>query len=98
MKPDRWRQIEQLYHAALERAPDERAALLDEACDGDQDLRQEVKSLLADDEPAQRFITRPPDTIAAEMLAAERAPSLIGGSLNHYQILSRLGRGGMGEV
>ncbi len=98
MKPEHWRQIEPLYHAALEHAPDERSAFLDEACDGDQDLRQEVESLLAYDEPAQRFITAPPDTIAAEMLAAEQTPSLIGGNLNHYQILSHLGRGGMGEV
>jgi serine/threonine protein kinase len=98
MKPERWQQIEQLFHAALERAPDERAAFLDEACDGDGALRQEVESLLAYDEPAQRFIATPPDALAAELLAAEQAPSLIGSSLNHYQILSRLGRGGMGEV
>ena len=39
-----------------------------------------------------------PDTISTELLAAEQAPSLIGSSLNQYQILARLGRGGMGEV
>ncbi len=97
MKPERWQQIEQFYHAALERAPEERAAFLDTAC-ADSSMRQEVKSLLAYDERAERFITTPPDEIAAEMLAAEQAPSLIGSSLSHYRILSRLGRGGMGEV
>src|SRR5215470_4953018 len=98
MDPDRWRQIEDLYHAALKRASGERAAFLDAACDRDQDLRQEVESLLAHDEQAQRFITSPPDTIAAELLAAGRRPSPVGSSLGHYQILSLLGKGGMGEV
>ncbi len=98
MTSERWQQIEQLYHAALERAADERAAFLDVACDGDPALRQEVVSLLAYDGAAQHFISTPPDDLAAELLAAARFPSLIGSDLNHYRILSRLGRGGMGEV
>src|SRR5262249_52623402 len=98
MKADRWGQIEQLYHTALERAHDERAACLDAACKDDQDLRREVESLLAYDEEAQSFITSPPDAIAAELLAAEQSPSPVGSSLGHYQILSLLGKGGMGEV
>lgn len=97
MKPERWRQIEDLYHRALECAPDERTAFLDKGCDGDHTLRQEVESLLAFDERAQDFITTPPYAIAAEMLT-ERPQLLIGSDLNHYQILSHLGRGGMGEV
>src|SRR5215510_12018066 len=98
MKLERWRQIEQLYHAALECAPGEREAFLDTSCDDDHDLRQEVESLLALDAQAHHFIEKPPDTIAAEMLAAEQPPSPIGSSLGHYRILSLLGRGGMGEV
>ena len=47
MKLERWQQIERLYHAALERAESERAAFLKEACTGDDALRQEVESLLA---------------------------------------------------
>jgi hypothetical protein len=38
--------ISELYHRALERAPDARAAFLNEACDGDEALRKEVESLL----------------------------------------------------
>jgi serine/threonine protein kinase len=98
MTSERWRQIEALYHAALERAPGERVTFLGEACADDQGLRQKVESLLAYDEQAQRFITTPPDEIAAELLATEHSPSLISSGLNHYRILSRLGRGGMGEV
>jgi len=98
MKPERWEQIERLYHDALELPPDGRAAFIDEACGDDQDLRREVESLLDCDERAQGFIATPPDTIAAELMATAQAPSMVGGSLNHYRILSTLGRGGMGEV
>ncbi len=98
MKPEHWPQIEQLYHAALERAPDERAAFLAESCAGNQTLRQEVESLLAYDERAAHFIASPPDELAAEIVAAAQPPSLIGANLDHYQILALLGKGGMGEV
>jgi eukaryotic-like serine/threonine-protein kinase len=49
MELDRWEQIERLYHAALECAPEAREAFLDEACAGDEDLRREVAGLLACD-------------------------------------------------
>ena len=47
MSPERWQKIEQLYHTALEREPGERNAFLDEACQGDVELRREVEALLA---------------------------------------------------
>jgi serine/threonine protein kinase len=47
MGPDRWREIEQLYHAALDMQAGERASFLDHACATDVDLRKEVESLLA---------------------------------------------------
>ena len=46
MTPERWKQIEELYHAADTRPPSERAAFLAEACPGDEELRREVESLL----------------------------------------------------
>src|SRR5881409_2129006 len=46
MAPERWQQIEKLLQAALESAPSERSAFLDEACAGDQALRNEVESLI----------------------------------------------------
>jgi len=51
---DRWRQISQLYHAALARERD-RAAFLEQASAGDETLRREVESLLADSASAERF-------------------------------------------
>ena len=52
---DRWQQVSQLYHAALERTAGERAGFLREACAGDARLRQEVELLLAQGETAERL-------------------------------------------
>jgi serine/threonine-protein kinase len=52
MKPERWQKIDQLFHLTLERAPDERAAFLDEACAGDESLRKQIAALLAAHEEA----------------------------------------------
>src|SRR5216683_871210 len=46
MEPDRWREVERLYHAALERDPEVRAAFLAAASGGDEELLDEVQSLL----------------------------------------------------
>jgi hypothetical protein len=48
---ERWRQIESLFHDALQRDPAERDAWLQEACHGDAGLQREVASLLAGAEP-----------------------------------------------
>jgi RNA polymerase sigma-70 factor, ECF subfamily len=52
MLPDRWPEIDNLYHAARLQAPENRAAFLAEACSGDELLYREIASLLAWDEPA----------------------------------------------
>jgi eukaryotic-like serine/threonine-protein kinase len=98
MKPERWQRIERLYHRVLEYPPDQRTTFLEEACDGDQALRQDVESLLLYDERAAHFITSPPHKVAAEMLAVAPPHSLLGNRLGPYQMLSHLGQGGMGEV
>jgi len=107
MEPDRWEQIERLYHAALERGLGARDAYLDQACAGDDDLRREVAELLACDIPSDSFIQSHAIEIAARALAAEPhieastkpALSLIAGSrIGAYRLLEPLGRGGMGEV
>src|SRR5689334_14661086 len=98
MTPERWQQIERLYHTALELAPGRRSAFLDQACADDGDLRWEVKSLLASHDQSNSFIESPPDDLIAGMVAEEQARSVIGRRLGRYQIHSLLGAGGMGEV
>ncbi len=50
MTPERWGQVNEVFHSALKRRPAERAAFLDQACDGDQELRKEVESLIGSHE------------------------------------------------
>ena len=97
MTPERHQQIGKLYHLALELEPQHRAAFLERACSGDQQLRREVESLLASDEAGASFLAAPAMEVAARMLAQEQ-PAQIGRKFGHYQILSLLGSGGMGEV
>lgn len=98
MKPERYKQIEELYHAALGHKPEERAAFLEQSCGEDEGLRGEVESLLGYDKQAEQFIETPPDDVAAAMLAAEQKESMVGRTLGRYRVVSVLGSGGMGEV
>lgn len=95
---ERWRQIDDLYHAALEQDANQRAAFVDQTCGSDAELRQEVLSLIASHEQAGDFIADPAFKVAARALARDRAESFVGRTLGHYQILAALGTGGMGEV
>ena len=92
------RRVEQLYHAALERAPGERDAFLARGCDGDPELLREVKSLLACEAEARPFMEEPAGAAAAEEASPEAGRSWIGRRLGSYEVLAPLGAGGMGEV
>ncbi len=103
MEPNRWQQIEELYHAALERAPDERAAFLAETCADDSGLRREVEELLRYDGAATSFIEENALAVEARQLEAEdlsttKAQGITGQQIGAYKILAPLGKGGMGEV
>jgi serine/threonine protein kinase len=98
MNPDRWRQIGQLYHTALELESAARAAFLDANCGDDNELRREVESLLHAHERADGFIAGKVAGVVAEMAAQQRTASFVGRSLGHYQTLSLIGAGGMGRV
>src|SRR5215510_12181990 len=97
MPSSRWEEINRIYVAALEVAETERQTFVEKACEGDEELRLEVESLLACDEQAQPFLDRPVLQIMAEKLVSEPR-SLLGRKLGPYQIQVLLGSGGMGEV
>jgi Tol biopolymer transport system component len=90
MTADRWRQIEEIYHAALERAEARRSAYLDSACGRDSELRREVESLLARTAQAESFLeSRSPQCTVTMALNQQ---------IGSYRIVGLLGAGGMGEV
>src|SRR5262245_230384 len=99
MTPERWEQVTEIYHTALELGFEERKDFLETACAGDETLLREVRSLLEADADAGDFIAQPALHEAASMFTENRdAPLQNGQSLAHYEIVSRLGAGGMGEV
>ena len=59
MTPERWRQVEDVFHAALTRSESDRAAFLASACAGDEALLREVQSLLAQPASARGFLDGP---------------------------------------
>ena len=96
--PDRWATVERLYHAALARPVDERAAFLAEACGGDEEVRREVESLLAQHVSAEGVLTHGAVVAAVALVSDAGRSVLTGRRLGGYQILAPLGAGGMGEV
>jgi eukaryotic-like serine/threonine-protein kinase len=102
MNPDRWKLVEELLQSALEMAPERRESFLVQACGGDRDLLDEVKSLLTSHRNADDFLINPAAEVAARALAADAqtafSRSLEGQQISHYRILKMIGRGGMGTV
>jgi serine/threonine protein kinase len=103
MTPQQYEHLTELFHAALEIDADERAAFIDQVCEGDAELRRELESLLAAHEHGART-QKSPEDIAAGYLAHQDGgsagiPSLAPNTrLDHYEIRLLLGKGGMGEV
>jgi serine/threonine protein kinase/Tol biopolymer transport system component len=98
MDSARWRRVEEIYHAAVERKPEERAVFLAVACAGDEDLRREVESLLA--QPSDDGVLDRPawEPEAGGGLSPDAARLAAGQRVSHYQIQKKLGEGGMGAV
>ena len=99
MNDERWQRIEDLFHRAADLPPAERETFLTTACAGDAQLRAEVESLLANDDPEDKIVEE------AVFEAVDRLPStppatqdLVGKQVGSYRVLGVIGKGGMGMV
>ena len=98
MTPEQYAKVGKLFHAALDVPPSRRSAFLDTACAEDEPLRRHVDALLAAHDDAGEFIATPAIDVAAQWIASEEETISSGGRIGAYQVLSPIGRGGMGEV
>src|SRR5688572_18378384 len=104
MTPERWQQVKDLFVEAQQRGGDVRDEFLRTRCGEDRELFDEVESLLSAALRGGAFLAGADrhawlDTQAALVLEAATVDAgLVGQRLGAYQILRRVGSGGMGEV
>ncbi|MCY7377233.1 MAG: protein kinase [Pyrinomonadaceae bacterium] len=88
MTPERWQKVKDIFSEAVDLKTEDRAKFLDEAINGDGEMRREVEELLAADADAKTlfngFSLVPPDKIKNK--------------IGNYQIIKKIGEGGMGAV
>jgi Tol biopolymer transport system component/serine/threonine protein kinase/Tfp pilus assembly protein PilF len=102
MTPERWKKVEEIFNAAVEKSAQERQVFLNETCGEDSQLRVEVERLLALDEEAGDFIESPVAvsqiTHLVDFPFTEQTFTLIGQQIGAYMLEREIGRGGMGAV
>ncbi|MEJ7710579.1 MAG: serine/threonine-protein kinase [Pyrinomonadaceae bacterium] len=98
MTPQRWQQVCELFEATLARDNTQRAAFLSEVCADDEELRQEVDSLISAHGKPDSLFDQSLSKIAAEILTSVPTTTLVGRQVGSYTVERELGRGGMSEV
>src|ERR1044071_8801553 len=93
---DKWQRIKEIFQSAQELGAAERVEFLNEACAGDESLREEVEALLTADASNEDFLNYPAYEFAAEILLETEFSA--GQEIGSYTILCPLGFGGMGQI
>src|SRR5580700_6224562 len=103
MDSDRWKQVDSLLQAVLERPVEEREDFLRDASAGDEALEREVRSLLASQQEAGSFLESPAIEVAAWELGRGQSPFQqmsqdaptrdlpLGRTISHYRLAGKLG-------
>ena len=98
MTPERWKQVNDLFHAALAQDPARRNDFVTRATGGDDLLRREVETLLAAHNSARGFLETPAWGVAPELMFDNEEVTLAGRTMGPYRVIEEIGRGGMGVV
>src|SRR5215813_12962871 len=107
MDPERWKRIDAILSAALQREEEQRASFLEQACGGDEELQKQLEALVSAHEAASSFFKSQPtdDAEATAGPAPSTGPSgvrsAVSGSgvlLGRYTLQHKIGGGGMGVV
>lgn len=91
-------QVEDVFHAALDVPVEERDAYLARVCNGDESLYAEVRSLISELNTNPGFMDEPALDLGLKVLSQGSEESMVGKEVGPYKVLSKIGKGGMGEV
>src|SRR5690242_16566985 len=101
MTPERWRQVEEIFQAALDLSPEDRNRYVSDVCAQDSQLKRDVESLLLQYDSAGELLEQPvygnTELSVLESFVEDKDP-MIGRRLGSYRIEREIGRGGMGAV
>jgi serine/threonine protein kinase len=98
MTPEEWRKIKEVLQEVLELEPSARATYLDDACASQDINRAEIEALVRSHEEGGAFLEGPVDVAAGDFVQDISFTSWVGRRLGPYQIINKIGEGGMGTV